>query len=786
MNTYKNVIRLMNCIVLGGMLFIGVQLFRAAEKTEHLAMHVTSLAVIYFVAALVMAVLLVVLRLRANRSRSIFWFTMYTASVTLFMASSGLMAASADQATYVYWYHLLGFTSTLVGPMFLAFVIAYVDRQDLLYRPVTWFAVFGSIIVVSPLLSGGTLLADPSKTVLHTFGYPNTAPIGPAGAGNTALSLALLLTGMVLLVLHYRQVKSITSRRKQARILVVGTVVPMTLAYLAVGLLPLFGHVLPAEPFLSVLQVMLIGYALIRYKLFSIDPTALASTILETVNEAVVTIDARKEIEYLNEAALHILGVSLKKVRGHRINSIFDDKTARLVLHSLQRDAAQSSAELNLHVGDKDIPIGLATSKIFAKGNKDSIEGYVLVFRDISKEQAIKKNIESLVVERTQQLNTEHAKLQAAMDGLSVGLLMTFKDSEAITYNAMLPVILGGKSHPAHPHGKLSLATLGERLKASEFDLIAAIEKCQEAGVSFDAKELTYGDRILRIYGAPIGHHSSAAIGAVAMVEDITEAKIIERSRDEFFSIASHELRTPLTSIKGNTSMILGYYPEALKDNNLKEMINDIHSSSVRLIEVVNDFLDVSRLEQSKISFNYESVSLEEVVESIVYEMQVVLKDKGLYLKQDKPTLDRLPHVWVDKNRLKQVIYNLLGNAAKFTQEGGITLNAEVDGDMLKVLVIDTGHGMTPASQQLLFRKFQQASSSILTRDTTRGTGLGLYISKMIVESMGGHIQLEKSVEGEGTTFSFTVPIDTPDRQAATAATASQTDTATGLSVASK
>ena len=236
------------------------------------------------------------------------------------------------------------------------------------------------------------------------------------------------------------------------------------------------------------------------------------------------------------------------------------------------------------------------------------------------------------------------------------------------------------------------------------------------------------------------------------------------RSKDEFFSIASHELRTPLTSIRGNSRMILDYYKDVLiKDTPLKEMVEDVYSSAVRLIEIVNDFLDLSRLEQGKMVFTYLPVSLQAVIESVVQEMQVVLSDKNLYLKMDAPTFDSLPKVWADEDRLKQVVYNLIGNAAKFTDNGGITLKAQVIGTIIKVLVIDTGRGMTPESQQLLFHKFQQASSSTLTRDSTRGTGLGLYISKMMVESMGGTIDLEKSTEAEGSIFSFTVPIATTE-----------------------
>jgi len=387
-----------------------------------------------------------------------------------------------------------------------------------------------------------------------------------------------------------------------------------------------------------------------------------------------------------------------------------------------------------------------------------------------------------------QKLHEEHARLKASIDSLDIGLLMTFREDNTISYNAILPRILGLELDGSdHETARLTLDQLGQKLLPSKVDLLAAIQNCQNQGKYFDLSEITYGTKILRIFGAPITTENHTIIGAVVLFEDITDAKILERSKDEFFSIASHELRTPLTSIKGNTSMILDYYKEVLKDDQLREMIDDVHTSAIRLIGIVNDFLDASRLEQGKMSFAYESTNIEEIIESVVYEMKAVLNEKHIYLKLDKLTLNELPPVWVDKNRLKQVVYNLVGNAAKFTEEGGITISAKLEPDhqFVKVLVIDTGRGMTPESQTLLFHKFQQASSSLLTRDTTRGTGLGLYISKMIVENMGGKVSLEESVEGKGSVFSFTLPLATHE-QMTPAAPKAKTDTITVTSPSSK
>jgi len=357
----------------------------------------------------------------------------------------------------------------------------------------------------------------------------------------------------------------------------------------------------------------------------------------------------------------------------------------------------------------------------------------------------------------------EHSRLEASIDSLNIGLLMTFEGTEKLTYNPAVLQILGINPGATSVRSSkpLTLQTLLPMIKG--FDLGSAIDNAQHQGLSFGGTQVTIGKKIINLSGAPIVSEDKVILGTIVIIEDITEAKIMERSKDEFFSIASHELRTPLTSIKGNASMIMGYYAEQLKDPGLKEMVSDIHISSERLIEIVNDFLDLSRLEQGKVKFKIEEFSLEKIIESVVYEMRAVLTDKKLTLSFDRMTLDSMPMVWADKNRVKQIVYNLVGNASKFTETGGITISASEEGKSVKVLITDTGRGIPSEGQKLLFHKFQQTGDSILTRDSTRGTGLGLYISKMLIEKMGGNIKLESSELGKGTTFSFTLPIATEE-----------------------
>jgi two-component system phosphate regulon sensor histidine kinase PhoR len=395
--------------------------------------------------------------------------------------------------------------------------------------------------------------------------------------------------------------------------------------------------------------------------------------------------------------------------------------------------------------------------------------------------------------EQYHSLRQEHIRLEASIESLNVGFIMTDANNEVNIINRTAKDILSHEQTTEGSNTKIDIDKqtwttdyVQTRLTKS-FDLRAGIEKVLSTTQPVLKDELNYNGRILRLFMAPVmeieSGHMIAKLGSVILLEDITEAKILERSKDEFFSIASHELRTPLTSIRGNSSMMLDYYKEVFKDQQLQEMMQDIHTSAIRLIDIVNDFLDVSRLEQGKVSFSYAAVSVEKVIESTAYEMKAVINEKKIYLKVDKLTLNTLPQVWVDENRLKQVVYNLIGNAAKFTEKGGITVSAhlEPDKDKVKVTVTDTGRGISQDSQQLLFHKFQQTGSSLLTRDTTRGTGLGLYISKMIVETMGGVVKLDRSDAGKGSTFSFTLPVATPERLAAAKKDGTLTNTTTGM-----
>ncbi len=232
------------------------------------------------------------------------------------------------------------------------------------------------------------------------------------------------------------------------------------------------------------------------------------------------------------------------------------------------------------------------------------------------------------------------------------------------------------------------------------------------------------------------------------------ELRQLDELKNEFISIASHELRTPMTSIKGYLSMILDGDAGEINEE-VKSFLQEVYQSNERLVELVNDMLDVSRIEQKRMQFDIKKVKVLPVITESYERMKPMAdEDSDELILETK--IDKNLEMVVDFKRYQQVVQNLVENAVKFTEKGKVTIRAEVKGDFLETSIEDTGIGIPEDEQGRIFHKFYQVAHA-LSRPKG-GSGLGLYISKNIVEGMGGKISVESKV-GVGSTFSFTVPI---------------------------
>jgi signal transduction histidine kinase/CheY-like chemotaxis protein len=231
------------------------------------------------------------------------------------------------------------------------------------------------------------------------------------------------------------------------------------------------------------------------------------------------------------------------------------------------------------------------------------------------------------------------------------------------------------------------------------------------------------------------------------------------RVKEDFVARVSHELRTPLNMIIGFSEVMMKspqLYGESIPSSLLAD-ISSIYRNSTHLSKLVDDVLDLSQVEAGRMALTKEWVVLEEIIDEAVSGVKALFVSKGLYLEIQVP--DNLPKIFCDATRIRQVIINLLGNAVRFTEEGGVKIRSWQEGEWVTVTVSDTGAGISPEDQKKIFEPFQQVDT-ILHRHKG-GSGLGLTISKNFIEMHGGRVGLESQV-GVGTTFYFSLPLRPP------------------------
>ncbi len=365
-----------------------------------------------------------------------------------------------------------------------------------------------------------------------------------------------------------------------------------------------------------------------------------------------------------------------------------------------------------------------------------------------------KEGVSKQVSLQTNELVLERAKLMASINAMINGFILLDPHGKVIVANLAMADILN------IDRGEWDVRRAQKQLNET-FDLWINLQKCllDKASVTMDDYEIM--GKFLNMYLSPVFDPSdkNVLIGALLIVTDITERKMLDRSKEEFLSIASHELRTPLTAIRGNTELLAKFYIGKIKDAPFSEMIGDIHASSIRLIQIVNDFLTTSKLEVGKINIMRERFNLIPVINSVIRDTTEALKAKNLKINFN-PNEVVNANVYADRNLVREVLINLIDNAIKYTEKGELNIKLRLNSVYLDVLISDTGRGIPKDNQKLLFRKFQQANDSIYTKDTYHGTGLGLYISKMICNKLGGRLFLESSEVDKGSTFVISLPQD--------------------------
>jgi len=339
-------------------------------------------------------------------------------------------------------------------------------------------------------------------------------------------------------------------------------------------------------------------------------------------------------------------------------------------------------------------------------------------------------------------------------------LLMEKEKSEAVVNNLSSPLIVTDKDHKIVLINETAkeLFSLREDVLGTHFLEVIKAEEIFEYIKNPEAKEektflLKKNDkkRHYRISTKQVIDEDEEYQFTVTLLEDITRLKEIDNMKSEFVSTVSHEFRTPLTSMNMGLSMVINEDTGELNEEQ-KELLEAAYEDVERLTELVNDLLDLSKIESGKIEMEFDKVDVNDIIEKTLNPFHKQAEEKEIELKF-KQSEDNV-FAYADPSKISWVISNLVGNALRYADEGKIEVDAEIKGRRVLVSVADNGPGIPKEYQSKIFEKFVRAGSD---KEEKSGTGLGLAIAKEIITAHNGRIWVE-SEEGEGSTFSFYIP----------------------------
>ena len=343
---------------------------------------------------------------------------------------------------------------------------------------------------------------------------------------------------------------------------------------------------------------------------------------------------------------------------------------------------------------------------------------------------------------------TERDKTKAIIENFPEGLLFFNKENRLVSIN---------------PKAQRFFSVPTRELIGREFEkltkikLLAPLESVLRGSTGkVVRKEITLRkDLVLEMSSIDI-KRKGIKVGTLVVLRDITREKIVEKLKTEFVSIAAHQLRTPLSAIKWTLNLILdgdmGHITEEQRG-----FLKKTYQSNERMIYLINDLLNVTRIEEGRFLYKVEPRDIIKLAKGIMGQFRDAAKRKGLDFEVNIPK-EKIPEARVDEEKLALVFQNLIENAIRYTPKGGkvvVSIKYQKEEKQILVSVKDTGIGVPREQAKRVFSRFFRAANAI--RAETEGTGLGLYIAKNIVESHGGKIWFETK-EKQGSTFYFTLP----------------------------
>lgn len=711
-------------------------------------------------------------------------FGLLMAALAFWSTCHALSVADMTLEGTLFWSQLQYGGVVLVGPLLLLFALAYADQW-------AWATAKMRVVLYAPsLLLFIAVMTNESHHLWWTSVAPDTSrPFlslaverGILFWVHTAYSYLCILAGIGLFI--HTMLEAPPIYRYQAQLVVIGAFIPVAgnIAHL-LGLQVRW--VDDPTPFLFAATSLFLFYATLRYQLLDLAPIA-QREVFESMPDGVVVLDRQGVVAMINQHAPDLLAVEPARWVGKKFVTLIDHSPLAPSLRTVLSTPATPASQRVQYAGEDGLH-GVEIRLRPLHTGRGTYAGSLLVLRDTTErvrmEQALGRRLEELTI-----INEAARATSAAMqvddvlrtvthaivrslrwDRVAIGLSQSdgqtlqlvvdhardagpslegqylsandFEPIMKVLHTRQICVLQAGDHRSNDTSVEGMLQGLGLRMMLS----IPLYSQSQPIGVFFlgsrTAKNISTNE--IRL-AETLGELVTEAVMRTRLYEAAQQASQLKSA---LLATISHELRTPLTSILGYEELlqreIFGPLPE-----HVREPLGNMRHSGLILLRLIGDILDFSKLEAGLFTIDLHPVDLTSVVNNVADTMRPQIYERGLSFHVE--LADALPLVRGNSARLEQVLTNLVSNAIKFTDTGAITIWAEQRGSHVRLSVQDTGIGIAPEHQAVIFREFYQVQN--LHTQRVRGTGLGLSISRRLIELMDGTLSLE-SAPGVGSTF---------------------------------
>ncbi|MFH1137516.1 MAG: ATP-binding protein [Pseudomonadota bacterium] len=344
----------------------------------------------------------------------------------------------------------------------------------------------------------------------------------------------------------------------------------------------------------------------------------------------------------------------------------------------------------------------------------------------------------------------EQSRVRTIINSMACGILVTDNEKNVVLFNPMATRMLN------LDFGQVMGRPIGEVVRQGRLvEMVERLFTGQETEITALEDEIEIeGQVVLRARTAPVRDAGNSILGAVTVLQDVTAQKRMDRMKSEFVTMVSHELKAPLAAIQQQLEVLLGGMAGPVNEKQT-HFLSRAQTRADGLIRLINELLDLSRIEAGRIVSQQEPLDLAPVIRHVIEFVRPQVEAKGQVIDSSFP--ETLPLVSADPRNMDEVFINLINNAIKYSPEGGrIEVGADVAGDHLRIRISDTGFGIPKDDLPRIFDKFYRVKND--RTKTITGTGLGLPIAKGIVEAHLGEIKVESQV-GQGTTFTIFLPL---------------------------